>query len=129
MVRAWEHFFAGDFRSAIVDAATVTERSLGALLEGKLLAAKAGSKKRIGTFLEDTSNRLLVTVIAGLLGVESEGWREGVAASLDVRHALVHGRRRQASQAEARWAIEYAERLLTLADVMPEPESPEQPRD
>lgn len=121
MVRAWERFFEGDFRSAVVDAATVIELSLGQLLRGKLLAAQAGSATRIKRFVDETSNRLLVTVVGGLLGVESEAWREGVAASLDVRHALIHGGKRNASQAEAQSAIDYSERLLILAEHVPEP--------
>ncbi len=45
MVRAWEGFFEGDFRSAIVDAATVIELSLGELLRRKLLAARTGRQR------------------------------------------------------------------------------------
>lgn len=116
MIRAWERFFEGDFRSAIVDAATVVELTLGKVLSAKLVAAHAGSDGRIRRFVNETSNRHLVTVVGGLLGIESEVWREGVAASLDVRHALIHGGKRQASQDEAQSAIDYAERLLILSE-------------
>jgi hypothetical protein len=126
MVRAWERFFGGDFRSAIVDAATVIERCLATLLESKLTAARAGSKNRIASFIKDTSNRHLVTVVAGLFGIESEEWREGVAASLEMRHSLIHGQRRHASETDARTALDYAERLLILSETR-DAEPPQDP--
>jgi hypothetical protein len=71
---------------------------LGALFQRRLpqllwsppppTAAGAGSRNCIATLIKDTSNRHPVTVVAGLLGVGSEEWREGVAASLEVRHSL-----------------------------------------
>ena len=119
MVRAWEGFFEGDFRSAIVDAATVIELSLAQLLRRKLLAAGPASKRRIDRLIKETSNRLLVTVVGGLLGIEAEAWREGVAAAIETRHGVVHGGKRYASEADARSAIAHAERLLILAEETP----------
>ncbi len=116
MVRAWEHFFEGGFRSAVVEAAMVIELSLADICSKRLLDAHIASENRINRFIEDTSKRLLVTVVGGLLGIESEEWREGVAATLDIHHALVHGKKRYASYNEAQSAVINAERLLILAE-------------
>jgi hypothetical protein len=116
MVRVWEHFFDGDFRSAVVEAATVIELSLVNIFSKRLLDGHGTSKTRVDRFINETSKRSLITVVGGVLGIESQEWREAIATTLETRHALVHGGKRYASHNEAQSAVQNAERLLILTE-------------
>ena len=119
ILRAWEEYFRGDFRGAVVDSASVVEYSLRAIVRHELRERHAGSQNRIERFATETSTRLLATVMLGLFDVGDEEWRERVANVFDIRHALVHNRKRYATEAEARRAVECAEHVLKLAETMP----------
>lgn len=115
MVRAWDNFFDGDFRSAVVEAVTVIEISLSVIIT-RLLKANGVSESCALRFIDETSKRLLVPIFFGLFGMESEEWREGVVKTLEVRNALVHGKQRYASHSVAKSAVEYAEQFLILSE-------------
>lgn len=116
MVRAWEALFEGDFRSAIVESATVIEVCIKKLLTKRLVESGVADTKQVDKFIERTSKRLLLSIIGGLLKIESEKWREEVVMTLETRHALVHGVKRYAKHDEAESAVRHADRFLTLTE-------------
>jgi hypothetical protein len=116
IVRAWESLFDGNFRSAIVDSATVIEDCIIQILTKRLLEGGIESKTAVNDFVKETSKRLLLRIIGGLLKIESEIWRKEVVATLETRHRLVHGVQRYATKREADAAVKHAERFLSLAE-------------
>jgi hypothetical protein len=72
------------------------------------------SKKQIGKFIADVSNRLLCTVILGLLKIGYDNLRRNIAKIFDIINGLVHGERKDVSEEEARNALSYTEDLLAL---------------
>jgi hypothetical protein len=114
VLKAWEEYFRGDFRGALIDAATVIEQLVMFVVSHNLNLRGAGKRSRIARFTDETSKRHLVTVMLGLFGIGEASWRESVAGILDRRHALLHGRARYAAANEAREAVEAAESLLKI---------------
>jgi len=112
LVRAWEYFFTEDFRSALIYSATVMELVLIRILRKSLATRSAGSDSQIDKFLEQTSNRLLFTVILGLLGIGDRALRDGVANVFEMRNRLVHGKRKNVTRDEAKTALDTIEEIL-----------------
>jgi hypothetical protein len=101
-LRAWDEYFLGDFRGALIDAATVIEQALIQIVFHHLSVRGVGSPNRITNFTDQISKRLLATVMLGLLGIGDEEWRESVAKTLDERHGLIHRRGRYTKESVAR---------------------------
>jgi len=70
-------------------------------------------------FVDETSNRLLCTVILGMLGVGDAALRDRIAEVFNRRNSLAHGKRSGAGREEARDALDSAETLLTIVGAIP----------
>lgn len=116
MVRAWEALFEGDFRSAIVDSATIIEGCIIKIVKNKLTEKNAASARAISKFIKETSKRHLLRIVGSLTAIESSEWREKVINDLETRHALVHGEKRYATYAEAKSAVTDAQRFLEIME-------------
>ncbi len=114
IVRAWEYFFEEDFRSAVIYSATVIELSVARAIRKNFTLRSVGSSSQIDKFIEETSNRLLCTVILGVLGIGEHLLRDGLADIFEIRNGLIHGRRRSVSREDAEAALDRTEKLLTL---------------
>jgi hypothetical protein len=116
ILQAWDSLFLGDFRSAVIHAATVVELALDKIVTAHLTARSAGTKTDITKFVRETSNRLIATVLLSLFKVGSGDLREGTRNTLETRNGLLHGGIRYASERQARLAIHCAERLVEEAN-------------
>jgi hypothetical protein len=112
IVKAWEYLFQEDYRNAVIYAATVLELTIIKTLRKSLLPKDVASASQIDTFLENTSNRLLCTVMLGLISVGSKDLREKIASTFDIRNGLVHGKRKTVSRVEAEAVLNDTEALL-----------------
>jgi hypothetical protein len=114
-VAAWEYFHGDDFRSAIVHATSAIERVMTKIVRKRLANQGVATGSQVDRFIEETSNRLLCTVVFGQLGIGDEPLRNRLAEVFEVRNGLVH-------QA----ALDRMEKLFDLsgtdADVVPETE-------
>jgi len=129
IVNAWEELFEGDLRTAVVSAATALELTLSALVTAELKRRQAGSASQIARFADETSNRLLATVVLAALGLADSSLRAQAADVFETRNGLVHGQKRYALYNEAKIAVETAEAFLVLAEltvdnITPEAEGP-----
>lgn len=111
---SWERFFDEDHAGTVIYAAIAIERALTDFLRAELKRVGAGTAKQIGKVLDDTSNRLLCTVILGMLGVGDAALRDKVAEVFNKRNSLAHGKRSGAQREEAREALDAAEAFLTV---------------
>lgn len=100
IVKAWEYLFQEDYRNAVIYAATVLELTIIKTLRKSLISKSVASDSRIDTFLDDVSNRLLCTVMLGLISIGSKELREKIASVFDIRNGLVHGKRKKVSRVE-----------------------------
>ena len=113
-MKAWEYFFAEDYRNSIIYAATVLELMIVETIRNDFKSKSLASKSQIDKFIEDISNRLLCTVILGSLKIGDEKLRENIATVYSIRNSLIHGKRKRVSEKEAKDAMCYAEELIEL---------------
>ncbi len=114
LVKAWEYFFQEDYRSTIIYTATVIELVIKDIVTNHLTSKSVTNQSRIAKFADQTSNRLLSTVILGLLNIGNESLREGLSKVFEIRNEIVHHRRREVKRKEAVRALERAEELLNF---------------
>jgi len=108
----------GDNRVALILAAISLEATLVKLLRRRLVKADAASASQIDKFLEEMSNRLLSTVVLGLLQIGDQAFRERCRLVFERRNGLAHGKKPSASRKEADDAIATAQTMLdTLGEV------------
>jgi len=116
-VAAWEYFHEEDCRSAIVHAASAIERVMTKVVRKRLAEGAAATSSRIDKFIEETSNRLLCTVVFGQLGIGEESLRSGLADVFELRNRLVHGKQYQATREETQAALDGMEKLFDLGGI------------
>jgi hypothetical protein len=116
IVKAWEYLFQEDYRNSVIYAATVLELTIIKALRKSFISKSVASNSRIDTFLDDVSNRLLCTVMLGLIGIGNEELREKIASVFDIRNGLIHGKRKKVSRAEAETVVNDTEALLVLLE-------------
>jgi len=116
MVRAWEYFFQEDLKSSVIYSAMVIELVLASALRKTFTSRSIASVSRIDKFIEQTSNRLLSTVVLGFLGIGDETLREGLAQVFELRNGLVHGGRRSVSREDAQTALDHAEKFMIIIE-------------
>jgi hypothetical protein len=116
MVRAWEYFFQEDFRSAVIYSTTVIELVLIKILRKTFISQPVASESQIDRFLEQTSNRLLCTVILGLLRIGDGALRDDVADVFEVRNGLIHGKRKNVTREETKKALVRTEEIVRLLE-------------
>ena len=104
----------GDYRVALLLAAISIETAMISELSRRLEDARVATTSQIDKFLEEMSNRLLSTVVMGLLGVGDQAFREDCRTVFEQRNGLVHGKRFSASPAEADLAINSAQRMIDI---------------
>ena len=114
ILKAWEYLFQEYFRSAVIYSATVIELAVARIIRKSFISRSVGSTSQIDKFIEETSNRLLCTVILGLLGIGDDLLRDGLAEIFEIRNGLIHGVRRSVSREDAETALDRTEKLLTL---------------
>lgn len=104
-----------DARVSYILAAMSLENSITTLIRRKLSEAKVASDSRVDRFIRDVSNRLLSTLVLGLLNVGDDAFRDNCAEVFRLRNELVHAkRRRPPSPEELNRAIASAEQALEL---------------
>lgn len=104
----------GDHRVALLLAAISIETAMISELRPRLEDARVATTSQIDKFLEEMSNRLLSTVVLGLLDIGDQAFREDCRSVLAKRNRLVHGKRFSASPAEADLAINSAQRMIDI---------------
>jgi len=83
----------------------------------RLAEGAAATSSRIDKFIEETSNRLLCTVVFGQLGIGEESLRSGLADVFELRNRLVHGKQYQATREETQAALDGMEKLFDLGGI------------
>jgi hypothetical protein len=116
---SWERFFDEDHAGTVIYAAMAIERALKRFLRFELKKLGAGTDSQIAKTLDETSNRLLCTVILGMLGVGDAALRDKTAEVFNRRNSLAHGKRSGAEREEARDALNTAEAFLTVVGAIP----------
>jgi hypothetical protein len=106
---AWERYFDEGFVEAVIFAAIAVEVALGERVRLELKNRQAGTASQIGKVADDTSNRLLCTVLLGLFGVGDQQLRDKIAALFELRNKIAHGRKKWVSRDDASQALEVAE--------------------
>jgi hypothetical protein len=111
---AWEYFFDEDFAGAVLYAAICIERAMSHVLRKILMDKHAGTASQIDRAIDDTSNRLLCTVMLGMLGIGDSALRERLAEVFEIRNGIAHGRRAIVQRDMARSSLDAAESFLTI---------------
>jgi hypothetical protein len=111
---AWERLFDEDFSGAAIYAAISIERVMSQAIREELVAQKVGTDSQIGKVVDDTSNRVLCTIVLGLLGIADPQLRERMVAVFQLRNALAHGQKASVKQEEAQEAVDTAEAFLSV---------------
>ncbi|MGO9137234.1 MAG: hypothetical protein ACLQBC_06145 [Syntrophales bacterium] len=114
IVKSWEFLFQEDYRNCVIYAATVLELTIIKTLRRSFVSKSVASISRIDTFLDEVSNRLLCTVILGLIEIGNETLRENIASVFDLRNRLIHGKKKTVSKVEAQTALKVTEDLLEV---------------
>ena len=114
IVRTWEYYFQEDFRSTVIYSATIIEIILAKIIRKSLMSRTYGTNSQIDKFINDTSNRLLSTVVLGMLGIGDKTLRNNLADIFEIRNGLVHGKKKNVSRADAKNALSYTEQSITL---------------
>jgi hypothetical protein len=105
----------GDYRVALVLAAISLETALVRLLRRRLVQRRVATASQIDKFLEEMSNRLLSSVVLGLLRIGDTSLRERCRRVFDLRNQVVHGKRGAVRREEAGEAIATAGAIVELA--------------
>ena len=116
---AWQRFIAEDYAGSIIYAALTIERALIGVLRAQLKQRGAGTDSQIDKVLDDTSKRLLCTVLLGAVGVGDAAIRDRLVCVFNGRNSIAHGKRSGAERDEARAALDVAEAFLTVVGVIP----------
>lgn len=116
IVKSWEYLFAEDYRNSIIYAAMVLELAISKKLRKEFNSKSVASKRSIDKFIDNVSNRLLCTVILGLLKIGNEQLRTEIAKIFDIRNGLIHGKRKIIREEEAKDALYHTEELLKMID-------------
>jgi hypothetical protein len=116
LLKSWDLFFEEDYRSTIIYAATIAELAISEIIRNKYTARKITSNTQIDTFLDDTSKRLLCTVILGSLNVGDSDLRENLRELFVIRNGIVHGKSKTAKKIDAEKALESVESILKLME-------------
>jgi hypothetical protein len=111
---AWQRFLDEDYAGTVIYAALAIERALTGFLRAELSKVGAGTASQIDKVLEDTSNRLLCTVLLGVLGGADVALREQIVEVFNYRNSLAHGKRSGADRVEASHALNVAEAFFTV---------------
>jgi hypothetical protein len=98
---AWERYFDTAFVEAAIYAAIAVEVALVKRVRFELENRSAGTLSQIGKAVDDTSNRLLCTVLLGLFGIGNQQLRDRIVALFEMRNAIAHGNKKRVSQDEA----------------------------
>jgi hypothetical protein len=106
---AWERYFDTAFVEAAIYSAIAVEVALVKRVRSELEGRSAGTPSQIGKAVDDTSNRLLCTVLLGLFGIGNQQLRDRIAALFEMRNAIAHGNRKRVSQDEATEALDATE--------------------
>jgi hypothetical protein len=114
IVKSWEYLFAEDYRNSIIYAAIVLELAISKKLKMEFNSKSVASIGNIDKFIDNVSNRLLCTVILGLLKIENEQLRTNIAKIFDIRNGLIHGKRKIIREKEAKDALYHTEEFLKL---------------
>ncbi len=116
IVLAWEYLFREDYRNSIIYSATVLELTIIKVIRRIYASNNAATTSQVDKFLDNTSNRLLCTVVLGSLGIGDEALRNSIASVFDIRNGLVHGKKKKASKDEAESVISDTEKFLEFLE-------------
>lgn len=116
LLKSWDLFFEEDYGSTIIYAATIAELAISEIIRNRYTARNIASKTQIDTFLDDTSNRLLCTVILGSLNVGDPVFRESLRDLFVVRNGIVHGKSKTAKKIDAEKALKSVEAILKIME-------------
>ena len=105
----------GDYRVALVLAAISLEAALSKLLRSHLTQRDVATQSQIDKFLDNTSNRLLCTVMLGLLDIGDRSFRERCRQVFELRNRVMHATKKSASLQEASDAIGAVRELVSLS--------------
>lgn len=114
IIKAWDYYFQEDFRSALISSAIAIELVLSKLIRKHFSEKSVASSSKINKFIARTSNRLLCTIILGLMGLKDNKWREDIANIFEIRNGLVHGQRKDVSKNDTEKALSKADEVLKI---------------
>lgn len=104
----------GDNRIALVLAAISLEIALSNLIESLLTKRKVATPSQIRKFVEETSKRLLCTVVLSQLNIDGPEFRDLCRCVFETRNGVVHGKKKNVSKQEATDAIDAARQMARL---------------
>ena len=116
IVKAWEYFFQEDFRNTVIYSAMVIEWNLTRIVRRSFSSGSVGTSSQIDRFIDQTSKRLLCTVILGLLGIGDSNWRNELANILELRNSILHGGRKDVGRQCAELALNRTEELSQVLE-------------
>jgi len=86
------------------------------LLRTELAARECGSLSQIGKVIDDTSNRLLCTVMLGVLDIGDRDLRDRLTKVFELRNRLAHGLTSEGKRGDAEFAIQAAEDFCNVVE-------------
>jgi len=111
----------GDYRMAAVSAAmgieVIVNSYLKKTLRQKLVDTGRTTESQVDKFVEEISNRLLVTVGLGLLSAVEGKILEGCREAMQLRNDILHGKKKSVSLKEVKEAINSLEQLISVDEI------------
>jgi hypothetical protein len=112
----------GDYRMAAVSAAmgieAITTKYLRKTLGQKLVVTHRVTQSQVDKYIEQISNRLLVTIGLGLTSTIDKEILEGCRMAMQLRNDILHGMKKSISSKESREAIRSLEQLMSAKEIL-----------
>jgi len=111
-----------DYRMAVVTAAmgveAVMNSYLGKTLRQRLVNTGRVTKSQVDKFIDEISNRLLITVGLGLTSIVDKQVLDDCRNTMRLRNHILHGKKKSVSSEDARKAIGSLEQLISAKDIL-----------
>ena len=92
----------------------MAELAVSKIIREKYTTRGIATDSQIDRFLEDTSKRLLCTVVLGSMNIGDETLRDGLRETFQIRNDIVHGKRNYAKKIEAENGLERADTIIKI---------------
>jgi hypothetical protein len=110
------HLYFERYREAYLNLAIALEIALSAWVRRKMLATGSLSRGQVDRFIEDMSNRELITVMVGYISRADNDLLADGKQVFEIRNGLAHGRKRAVSGPEVKKALGVVYRFRELFD-------------
>jgi hypothetical protein len=111
---ALTHLYDERYREAYLNLAVVLELALSNWIRQKMRSSSSLSETQVNRFIDDMSNRQLITVMVGYLSHADQDLLSDGRKVFEIRNGLAHGQKRSVSRAEVKTALGIIHRFREL---------------